>query len=102
MPLHALEARILPYGLEILFSEIPEKENKAWLDRLIQGFGELPWQNGSCSFPCLHWPDGVTSLVHLTGDQKTSNSFAVAMPANTAPGKSFSLKCWEVRSAGRI
>ena len=88
-PLHALEAGILPYVLEILLSEIPEKENRARLDRLIQGFGELPRQNGTRSFPRLHWPDGVTSLVHLTGDQKTGKFFAVAMLSNTEPGKSY-------------
>ena len=70
-PLHALEAGILPYVLKILLSEIPEKENKARLDRLIQSFGELSHQNGSHSFPRLHCPDGVTSLIHLTGDHKT-------------------------------
>ena len=66
-PLHALEAGISPHVLKILLSEIPEKENRAHLDRLIQGFGEL--SHRSHSFPRLHWPDGITSLVHLTSDQ---------------------------------
>ena len=81
-------------------SEIPEKENRAHPDRLIQAFGELPCQNGSRSFPRRHWPDGVTSRVHLTGDQKTE-FFLQCCPIQCMLCP-FLLKFWEVSRAGRI
>jgi hypothetical protein len=88
-PLHSLESGLFPYIMEVLLKSIPSKEHKAELDRLIQDLAHLPRQHGMDGFPRLRWLDGVTSLTHLTGDQKTGKFFAVAVLSDTQAGKEF-------------
>jgi hypothetical protein len=89
-PLHALEAGLFPYIMEVLFFQMQgDKTRGPRLDQLIQSMSKLPRQHGTEDFPRLKWPDGVTSLTNLTGDQKVGKFFAIAMLSDTQQGQDF-------------
>ena len=86
--LHAIEVGLIPYMLEILMLEISKKYHRR-LDKLIKNFLKHPRQHGYKGFPRLLWPDGVTTLTHLTGDLKVGKMFAICCVASTLEGFNF-------------
>lgn len=89
--LHALEIGIMKYMMEILMTEIPKSQHHA-LDGLVKKLNKSPHQHGYKVFPRCTWPDGVTGLAKLTGDQRVGKMFAILLVALTEDGKTFFTK----------
>ena len=86
--LHALEVGLIPYMLEILIKEL-SKDSKNELDALVKRLLHHPKQHGYAPFPRLIWQDGVTTMTHLTGDQKVGKMFAIVTVALTLEGEQY-------------
>ncbi len=86
--LHALEAGLIEYMLEILMQEIPKRSHDQ-LDALVKRLLNQPKQHGYDTFPRLLWADGVTTLTQLTGDLKVGKMFAITAVALTVEGRDF-------------
>jgi hypothetical protein len=86
--LQALEIGIMEYSLEILFNKMNMKQ-KYQLDCLVQRLMHQPRQHGYKPFPCIIWPDGVTTRSNLTGDLKVGKFMAIISTALTLEGQQF-------------
>jgi len=89
--LHALEVGLIKYMLEILMEELTLK-NQAKLDGLIKKITKHPRQHGYKAFPHCLWPDGVSTMTQLTGDQRVGKMFAIVLVALTLEGEEFFTK----------
>ena len=86
--LHALEVGVMKYMVEILMTELPNTKHGA-LDRLVKKLNKYPHQHGYKGFPRCTWPEGVTSLARLTGDQRVGKMFAILLVALTLEEQNF-------------
>jgi hypothetical protein len=86
--LHALEIGVMKYMVEILMKELPTAQHGT-LDGLVKKLNYSPNQHGYIGFPRCTWPDGVTSLARLTGDQRVGKMFAILLVALTKEGQAF-------------
>jgi hypothetical protein len=89
--LHALEIGVMKYMVEILMKELPTAQHGT-LDGLVKKLNKVPNQHGYTGFPRCTWPDGVTSLAKLTGDQRVGKMFAILLVALTEEGETFFTK----------
>jgi hypothetical protein len=67
--LHAFEVGLIPYMLDFFFKEF-SNDQKCRPDQLVKRLLHHPKQHRYNAFPRLLWPDGVTTMTNLTGDQK--------------------------------
>jgi hypothetical protein len=86
--LHALEIGVMQYMVQILMKELPTAQHGT-LDGLVKKINYCPNQHGYTGFPRCTWPDGVTSLAKLTGDQRVGKMFAILLVALTKDGQTF-------------
>jgi hypothetical protein len=90
--LHSLEIGIMEYSLESLFNKMNMKQ-KYQLDCLVKRLVHQPRQHGYKPFPCIIWPDGVTTISKLTGDLKVGKFMAIITTALTLEGQQFLNRC---------
>ena len=86
--LHAIEVGLIPYMLEILLDDLPDRTHHT-LDMLVKRLNKHPRQHGYNGFPRLLWQDGVTTITNLTGDLKVGKMFAICCVASTLEGEKF-------------
>jgi hypothetical protein len=87
-----LEIGVMKYMVEILMKELPTAQHGT-LDGLVKKLNKAPNQHGyTTGFPRCTWPDGVTSLAKLTGDQRVGKMFAILLVALTEEGETFFTK----------
>jgi hypothetical protein len=84
--LHALEIGVMKYMDEILMKELPTAQHGT-LDDLVKKLNYCPNQHGFTGFPRCTWPDEVTSLAKLTGDQRVGKMFPILLVALTKDGQ---------------
>jgi hypothetical protein len=86
--LHALEIGVMKNMVEILMRELPTAQHGT-LDGFVKKLNYCPNHYGCTVFPRCTWPDGVTSLAKLTGDQQVGKIFAILLVALTKDGQTF-------------
>jgi hypothetical protein len=89
--LHALEVGVMKYMVEILLTDLPNKQHRV-LDKMIKRLNKYPHQHGYNGFPRCTWSDGVTTLTQLTGDQRVGKMFSILLVALTLDGEKFFTK----------
>jgi hypothetical protein len=86
--LHALEVGTMDYSLKILLDLLSSK-HESMLDGLVKRLVNQPQQHGYGPFPCLLWPNGVTTISNLTGDLKVGKFMGVIAVSLTLEGQQF-------------
>ena len=92
--LHALEVGVIKYMIEILMVELMATKQSE-LDGLVRKMTTYPCQHGYNGFPCMTWPEGVSKLTKLMGDQRVGKMFAILLVALTQEGEAFFTNCLE-------